>query len=409
MIDFKDQLEARFVRYAKIGTTSNSEVAATLRPSTKEQWDLINLLIDELKEMGIKDIYSDNKGYIIARIHGNCNSQSLGFMAHVDTSSDSPGMDVKPQLHRNYDGSVIKLKDGVIIDPNKDTDLLLYKGETIVTSDGTTLLGADDKAGMAAIMEMAKWFLDNPDEKHGPIEIIFTPDEETGRGMDDFPFKELQSSVCYSVDAGREGEIEMECYNAWSVTVDFTGIAIHPGYARGEMVNAASMAVSFMNMIPRSESPEATDGRYGNYWCHSIEGSIESAKVELKIRDFDIDQIERRIEAIEAFAKATEAAFPGGKAEVSTRQEYLNMFQKISETPDVFRNLEKALEMSGVEADPKLIRGGTDGSRLTAMGVPTPNIFAGGHNFHSRKEWVALPAINNSCKVLINLIKKWAE
>ncbi|MBB6482628.1 peptidase T [Spirochaeta isovalerica] len=405
----EEQVQERFLRYVKIWTTSDRRIAEEKTPSTAIQFDLLNLLEKEMKDMGISDISYNEMGYLIGRIPANAKADTIGFMAHVDTASDAPGKDVKPQVHQNYDGKLIKLNDTLQIDPEDDEDLKLYVGNTVITTDGSTLLGADDKAGIAEIMTAASIILSHDEIKHGEIELIFTPDEETGCGMNNFPREELHSRACYTMDGGREGELEDECYYAYGADVTFQGIVIHPGYARGKLVNAVTMASAFVSMLPRNESPEATDGRFGNYWAQSISGSLEKARLHLLMRSFDADDIQRRVKALDAFAAAVEAAFPGGKVTVETKKQYVNMKEKLDENPRVMANVERAFELADVEPHKVVIRGGTDGSRLTEMGVPTPNIFTGGHNFHSRKEWIGVPAMVKAVSVILHLVETWTE
>jgi len=405
----EEQVQERFLRYVKIWTTSDRVAAEKHTPSTKIQFDLLNLLEEEMKEIGIKNIFYNEKGYLIGRIPANSEAVPIGFMAHVDTASDAPGKDVKPQLHSSYNGSVIKLTDTLLIDPVEDSDLSLYIGKTVITTDGLTLLGADDKAGIAEIMTAASIIMSNDEIRHGEIELIFTPDEETGCGMDNFPKEELHAKACYTMDGGREGELEDECYYAYGANVTFEGIVIHPGSARGKLVNAVTMASNFVSMLPRNESPEATDERYGNFWAQNISGTLEKAQVHILMRSFDAEDIQRRVNALGTFAAAVEAGFPGGKVSVETKKQYVNMKEKLDQNPEVMANVEKAFELAEVEAHKVVIRGGTDGSRLTEMGIPTPNIFTGGHNFHSRKEWIAVPAMVKATEVILNLVQVWVK
>ncbi len=412
LADTIEEVQERFLRYVRINTTGNEEIAVKKTPSTEGQWMLLRLLEKELKEIGVDDVYLDDFGYLIARIPGNLPDgkavPGFGFMAHVDTSQDAPGADVRPCVHTRYDGGVIELKDGIVLNP-AETPLADYEGETVITSDGTTLLGADDKAGIAEIMTAANWLLRHPEAPRGDLEIIFTPDEETGCGMNRFPVERLQSAYCFTLDGGREGEVETECYYAWKADIRFKGRVIHPGAARGKLVNAVSMAAAFTAMLPRNESPEATDGRYGNYWPHRIEGELENAFVQVFYRSFDADDMKRRTEALYSFASAVEAAFPGGTVSVEPKEQYRNMREEVEKHPLLIKTLHNAVRASGIEPIERPIRGGTDGSRLTAMGIPTPNIFAGGLNFHSRYEWVAVPAMVRSVAVILNLIGMWTE
>ena len=403
----KELLE-RFIRYAEITTTS--DIHKEVCPSTECQWDLLRLLQTELEGMGIKDIELNENGYLIARLESNMDKEVpvIGLMAHVDTSADVSGTDVKPQLHRDYDGKPIVLRDDIVIDPADDEHLEKYIGDTIITSDGTTLLGADDKAGVAEIMTAVKYFIDKPEEKHGSIEIIFTPDEETGKGMDLFPREKLKSVFCYTLDGGEEGEIDSECFNAYSVEVHFEGRVIHLGDARGRLVNAVTMASAFVGMLPQAESPEATDERWGYYCPLEIKGQLSDADLVIFLRDFELSELERRVEALRAIGKAVEVMFPGGKVSLKEQKQYLNMREHMDKIPEGMDYLLKAAEQAGVKTSAEIIRGGTDGARLAEMGIPTPNIFTGGHNYHSKKEWAVLSTMEKSCKTVINLVKLWA-
>ena len=403
-----EQLLDRFLRYAKIHTTSDRHVETI--PSTPGQWDLLKLLAAELKEIGISDVSLSDMGYLIARIKPTKEGKDtpvIGFMAHVDTVSDVPGEHVKPQIHEEYDGSPIKLGTEQVLSPQTDPELGNRLGDTIITTDGSTLLGADDKAGVAEIMTAAAWIMENPELPHGGVEIIFTPDEETGKGMNQFPVKELKSVCCYTLDGDVEGTVETECFNAAKATVDFTGVAIHPGTARGKLVNAVTMASSFVSMLPRNESPEATDNRFGFYLPLEIAGDNESAQVTVLLRDFDALELKRREKALAGFAQAVESQFPGGGVAVEIEVQYTNMSEYLGKNPKVVDLMLEAVSQSGVEPIKKIIRGGTDGSRLSEMGIPTPNIFTGGHNYHSRTEWVALNVMARATQVIVNLIELW--
>ena len=411
--EISEALLERFLRYVRIFTTSDESVAEEKTPSTVCQWDLLRLLADELKTMGVRDVSLDDHGYLIARVPGNLGGGKkppvIGFMAHVDTNQDAPGENVNPRIHSPYDGGPINLEEGVTIDPAESPLLASYAGQTVITTDGTTLLGADDKAGVAEIMSALDWLLAHPGIPRGDLEIIFTPDEETGTGMNRFPVERLESKYCFTMDGGEEGEMETECYYARGAWLSFHGHVIHPGTARGKLVNAVSMASAFVSMLPRNESPEATDGRYGNYWPHRIEGGLESANLQVFFRSFDFVDIERRSAALESFAAAVEAAFPGGQVDLEIKEQYRNMKEELDKHPVLVDVLRTAVRASGIEPIEMPIRGGTDGSRLTAMGIPTPNIFAGGVNFHSRSEWVALPAMARAVTVILNLVAAWPE
>ncbi|MCL2186765.1 MAG: peptidase T [Treponema sp.] len=395
----------RFLKYVCYDTQSDSSVDKT--PTTAGQWDLAETLRDELLALGLKDVKLNDNCYLIARLPASEGKESepcIGFLAHLDTASDVSGKNVKPQLVKNYNGEKISLANGLFLDPAKEQGLTDQKGKTIVHSDGTTLLGADNKAGIAEIMGAVEYLITNPQIKHGQVEIIFTPDEETGKGLPEFPLDEIKSVYCYTVDGGPMGEIECECFNAYKANIEFSGKVIHIGHARGILANAALMASTFAALLPRSESPEATDGYYGYFCPMAISGDLENASLEVFLRDFDTDGMKRRIAALDAFAKTVEAQFPNGKVTVNTQAQYFNMKAKIDEKPDALTRLIKASHNAGVEYQLKPIRGGTDGSRLTELGIPTPNIFTGGRNFHSRMEWISVTEMCAACKVIIQII-----
>ena len=398
------------MKYTRFWTTSDRHIGTT--PSTQGQWDLAKYLAEELRALGINDLTLTDHCYVIARLpasSGKEQSPTLGFLAHMDTSEEVSGKDVKPCLVENYDGRPIVLGEGLRLDPAEDPELAAHRGKSLIHSDGNTLLGADDKAGIAAIMGATEYLLAHPELPHGPLELIFTPDEETGKGLPEFPHGDIRAKICYTVDGGPLGELEWECFNAWAAEIKFTGISMHLGQARGKMVNAVSMASAYASMLPRNESPEATDGRYGYYCPLSIRGDAETASLEVFIRDFDRKEGERRLAALDTYARALEAQFPGGRAEVSSRIQYCNMKEKISERPELVEKLRRAYSNLGIEIREKPVRGGTDGSRLTERGIPTPNIFTGGRNFHSRLEWLSVPEMAAACRTIVELAALWAE
>ncbi len=408
----QEQLLDKFLRYVKIDTKSDPHNSGEI-PSTKCQWDLLNMLKNELEDLGIHKITLNEHGYLIAVLESNLKDGEktpvIGLMAHVDTSPDMNGTGVRPQIIENYNFEDISLGSEFVLKPDEYPELLKHKGDTIITSDGSTLLGADDKAGVAEIMTALLWYKIHPDAPHGEIEIIFTPDEETGRGLDFFDTKWLNARCCYTVDGSELGSIEAECFNAAGFEIKFKGRVIHPGSARGKLINAVSMAGTFLNLLPSNESPEATDGRYGYYSPMEISGNLDEARLGGILRDFDSKELSRRIKALEFYGKAVEAKYPGGKVEVKTRIQYKNMFDSISKDPKVIEILEEAVEKSGVSPKRAIIRGGTDGSRLSEKGIPTPNIFTGGHNYHSRFEWASLNTMIKSSITIINLIELWSK
>jgi tripeptide aminopeptidase len=405
---FFDLTVDRFLKYAACWTTSDRHIEET--PSTPGQWDLAKALAAELGGLGLKDTELTDHCYVIARLPaspGREDAPALGFLAHLDTSEEVPGRDVKPLLVRNYDGKPIGLEGGLRLDPAADADLAAMKDRPLIHADGTTLLGADDKAGIAAIMAAAEYLIGRPEILHGPVEIVFSPDEETGKGLPGFPLDKIRARACYTLDGGPLGEMECECFNAWGAKVSFTGKSMHLGTARGVMANAALMAAAFALMLPRSESPEATDGYYGYYCPLEISGDVEKASLDVFIRDFDREEGRRRLEALNAFALAVEAQFPGGKVRVETKAQYYNMKEKIEAHPEVMEKLAHAFSGLGIEPRRKPIRGGTDGSRLTELGIPTPNIFTGGRNFHSRLEWLAADEMAAAAALVVELIRIW--
>lgn len=415
MIDsfLRQQVLERFLRYIAFDTQSSHERAdAGIQPSTEGQRDLGRLLVKELLEIGIPNATIDDNGYVLARIPASAgleNKAPFGLCSHLDTAAEASGKDVAAQIINDYDGSIIHLSEGYSIDPETDKALAACIGNTIITSDGTTLLGADNKAGIAGIMTLAHHLIETPDTRHGPIEIVFSPDEETGHGMDRIPLEKISAKAFYTVDGGQIGEIETECFNAWKCDVAFSGIAAHLGSARGKMVNAVSMAASFVSILPARESPETTSG-YEGYFCPlEIKGSADTASLTVYLRDFELSEMEKKLERMDTFAKAVEAQFPGGKVSVTRTKQYLNMKEKLDRAPHVLALLKRAAKNAGVEVSMSPIRGGTDGSRLTEMGIPTPNIFTGGHNFHSRTEWASLEQMVSMVKTLIELAKVWGE
>ncbi|MFZ3110922.1 MAG: peptidase T [Rectinemataceae bacterium] len=418
MKDYKAKLDQpyvvamteRFLRYAKIGTQSDRHIDDI--PSTKTQWRLARLLEQELGELGLEDVSLDEHCYLIARLpasKGMENKPIIGLMAHMDTASDVPGSDVHPKIIHDYDGKIVTLSESEKLDPADYPDLGSHVGDTIITTDGTSLLGADDKAGVAEIMTAIEWLIAHPESKHGPIEIFFTPDEETGKGMNLFPLSRVKSEACYTLDGGKAAEIESECFTAYSVHAEFLGQVIHIGSARGKFANAVAMAGHFISMLPRSESPEATDNWYGYYCPIEISGSMEKTAIDVYLRDFTSEGMERRIAAMKAIAAAVEAQFPLGKVQLTVKKQYVNMKEKLDQTPAVLEKLAEAIRRAGAEPEVKPIRGGTDGSRLTEMGIPTPNVFTGGYNYHSRHEWASVGEMSLAVSTLINLVALWTE
>ena len=403
--ELADPILERFTRYVKFETTSY-DANSSQKPSSPTQLVFGEHMKKELEALGFTTTI-DEYGFVIGDLpatKGYENKQGVLLIAHLDTSEQCSGKDVKPIVHTNYDGGVLEVGNGVVLDPKKNPLLNNCIGDTIITTDGTTLLGADDKAGIANIMTAVDYVLKNNIE-HGPIQVMFNTDEEVGNGMLHVPIDRLKDKVAVTVDSTAAPLVESQCFNAYVATVNFKGFSVHPGYARGKLVNASIMAAQFVNMIPRSESPEATDNDYGYYFVDLIKGDTENAQVVVLLRDFDKDGIQKRRQRLEAIAKAVEAIFPGGTVEYTDKKQYQNMLYGMSEDSKVLKYVKKAaIDTIGI-IDEALIRGGTDGSMLTEMGLPTPNIFTGGENPHSRSEYAVLSQMVASSQVLINLIK----
>lgn len=402
----------RFLRYVKTWTESDLNKADQgIQPSSPMQADFAEQLKSELQSIGIDDIFVSENSYVCARLaatKGYESVPSIGLLAHMDTVEEVTGKNVNPQIYENYDGSVLNIGNGIVLNPANDKDLASARGETIITTDGSTLLGADDKAGIATIMTAVETIIKDG-IPHGQIEIIFSPDEETGHGMDNVPIDWIQSKQCYTLDGGHIGELEAECFTAYKSELTFTGVSTHTGTARGKMVNANTMAATFINFLPQTESPETTDGYDGFYVPMQMRGTIETAELTLYLRDFTMDGMNRRLSVIDTIAEAIEAKFPGGKVEVKHTKQYLNMKEDLDKNPLVIEKLVKAVEKQGIQPVFCPIRGGTDGSRLTELGIPTPNVFTGGHNFHSRTEWASLNQMQKATDTIIELVKLWLE
>ncbi len=406
-INSNDLLE-RFVRYVKIHTTSDSEVADQGKcPSTNRQFDLAEVLEAEMKDLGFQEVAINNDCFVYGVVPASPkfeNEESVLLMAHLDTAEDVSGENVNPVIWKDLEGDRITLANGLLI-AGADIKSAIQNHETVITTDGNTLLGADDKAGISAIMSAVAYLKDHPEIEHRKIEVIFSPDEETGHSMDHVPLDTIKSKFAYTVDGGHIGELEIECFNAWKSEVTFYGNAIHTGSGRPNLVNAVTMASSFVNNLPRQQAPETTDGYQGFFAPMSIEGSMEKAKVVVFLRDFDAQNMEYRKKLIDILKDSTALSF-GGRAEAKHTFQYANMRGKLDECPRVVINLIEAYKDSGVAPKIVPIRGGTDGSRLTEMGIPTPNIFTGGHNYHSRTEWLSLDQMQKACEVLVNLVRK---
>lgn len=407
---YKQEVLDRFLRYVQVDTMSDESIADKKHPSTPGQWDLLRMLEGELKGLGLKDVVLDEYGYLLARLDATEQGiPSIAFCSHVDTADDVEGNHVRPRVVENYDGKDIRLNDEYSIVAADNPELARYVGSTIITSSGDTLLGCDDKGGVAEIMTAVSYLVKHPEIKHGEIEILFSPDEETGCGMDFFDASRLNAKALYTVDGGTRYEVELECFNAATVKVHFSGVSYHLGAARGRMVNALTMASAFINAIPQAESPEATDGRYGYYCAQSASGNATDMDVTVYLRDFDYDGLLRRIEVLQSLGKTVELLYAGGKVSVDSKISYLNMGEAAKKDPWAVEAIFKAGKALGQPLHTEIIRGGTDGSRIAQIkGIACPNLYTGGHNYHSRFEWAALDAMNDSVALIIEIARQWA-
>lgn len=402
----------RFLRYVQVDTQSDPQSAT--QPSTEKQKDLSRILVQELLSLGIADACLDEHGYVYATIPSNTTKPVpvICFCAHVDTSPDCSGAGVKPIMHQQFDGSDIVLPDDntQVISIKNHPYLKQRIGDDIITASGTTLLGADDKAGVAVIMDLVHFLQQNPGIQHGTIKILFTPDEEIGRGVDKVDLQKLGADFGYTLDGGERGALEAENFSADGVTVVFHGISIHPGYAKDKMVNAIKVAAHFLDLLPKDElSPETTEDRYGFVHPVHIEGALEKTTVQFIIRDF----VTRKLEAYEEWLKdkvdMALSKFPGARAEFIVKEQYRNMKEVLDNHPQVLQYAQDAIQRAGIEPLNMSIRGGTDGSRLSFMGLPSPNIFTGEMAFHGKHEYVSVQDMQKSVETLVHLVQIWEE
>lgn len=407
MID-KQNLIDRFLRYVKIDTQSDDTIIERF-PSTEKQLTLSNILVEELKALGAQDVEIDKYGYVMATIPANTTKDVpvLGFLAHVDTAPDMPGKDVKPRFVENYDGSDIILNKGlnVVLSPKEFPELLDYKGQTLIVTDGTTLLGADDKAGVAEIMTAVEYLIKNPNFKHGKIRIGFTVDEEVGRGVDHFDVKRFGADFGYTLDGGAIGELEYENFNAAGAKITIQGRNIHPGYAKNKMINAILVAQEFNSLLPAHERPEHTQDYEGFYHLIKMDGSVEKATFQYIIRDHDRKKFEARKVYIQNVADYINTKYGESTVTLELNDQYYNMREKVEPVYHVIDTAVKAMEEVGVKPNVKPIRGGTDGARLSYMGLPCPNLFAGGENFHGKHEYVPVESMVKASEVILKIIE----
>ena len=397
----------RFLKYVSIHTTSDENTG--LVPSTPQQMEFAKILAEELKDMGMQDVSLDKKGYLMATLPSNIDKDvpTVGFISHLDTSPDMSGKNVKPRIVENYDGNDIILneKENIVLSPKQFPELTMYRGQSLVVTNGLTLLGADDKAGIAEIMTAMDYFIKNPDVKHGKVRIAFNPDEEIGLGAHHFDVDKFGCQFAYTMDGGEIGELEYENFNAAGAKVTFYGTNVHPGYAKNKMVNSMKIATKFMATVPANESPEYTDGYEGFYHLTGIGGDVEKTTVSYIIRDHDRKKFEERKAHLQMLVDKINSEFGDNTATLEVKDQYYNMKEKVEPVKYIVDIASKAIRQAGVEPKVKPIRGGTDGAQLSFKGLPCPNIFAGGHNFHGKYEFVPIQSMEKATEVIKNIIK----
>ena len=400
----------RFLRYVAVDTQSNEDSES--QPSTAKQLNLLKMLRDELTAMGVEATL-DEYGYVMASIPSNIDRKvpAVGFIAHVDTAPDASGADIKPQIITDYDGGDIDLKGvpGLQLKPSEFPEMLNYKGQTLITTDGTTLLGADDKAGVAEIMDAVQYIVGHPGFKHGDIKIGFTPDEEIGRGVVKFDVAGFGADYAYTMDGGEAGELEFENFNAASAKIHIQGRNVHPGYAKGKMKNAILIAMELNSLLPVEQKPEYTEGYEGFFHLVGITGSVEEADMTYIIRDHDRARFERKKQVVVECGGFIDSKYGPGTATVVVKDQYFNMREQVEPHYHIVEKAVKAMEMAGVKPKIQPIRGGTDGANLSFKGLPCPNIFAGGLNFHGKMEFVPLESMEKASQVILNIISLYAE
>ena len=405
-----EQLIDRFLRYVSVDTQSNPESES--QPSAAKELDLLKMLKDELEAMGV-EAELDEYGYVMATIPSNCGKDvpAVGFIAHVDTAPDASGKDIKPQIIKDYDGGDIALKgvEGLYLKVEDFPEMKDYEGQTLITTDGTTLLGADDKAGVAEIMDAVQYIIEHPELKHGKICIGFTPDEEIGRGVVKFDVEKFGADYAYTMDGGAVGELEYENFNAASASVKIQGSNLHPGYAKGKMKNAILIGMELNSLLPVEQRPEYTCGYEGFFHIIGFNGSVEEATFSYIIRDHDMDLYEKRKQTMRECVEFINRKYGEGTASVEIKHQYYNMRKMVEPHYHIIEKAVKAMEMEGIKPRIQPIRGGTDGANLSFKGLPCPNIFAGGHNFHGKLEFVPLESMIKASKVILNIISLFAE
>ncbi len=401
----------RFISYVTIDTESDPN--SNTCPSTEKQWDLANKLAEELKSMGMEDVTIDKHAYVMATLPSNVAHEvpTIGFVSHFDTTPDYTGANVKPQIIKNYDGGdiILNKEENIILSPNYFEDLLLYKGQTLITTDGTTLLGADDKAGVTEIMCAMEHLINNPEIKHGKIRVGFTPDEEIGRGAHKFDVEKFGADWAYTMDGSQVGELEYENFNAAGANIKVNGKIVHPGYAKGKMINSMLIANEFIDALPKNEVPEKTSGYEGFFHLYNIEGKVEETTIGLIVRDHDMNKFNDRKLLLEKITSDLNAKHGEGTVEIEIKDQYFNMKEKVEPVMHIVDIAEEAMKNLGIKPLIKPIRGGTDGSQLSYMGLPCPNIFAGGHNFHGKYEYVPVESIKKAIDVIVEIAQLTAK
>lgn len=407
----KEEIIERFTTYVKVNTQSDESVDTC--PSTPGQLTLGNMLVDELKSIGMQDVAIDENGYVMATLPSNTEKDvpTIGFLAHVDTATDFTGKNVNPQIIENYDGKDIVLNEQlqVILSPDQFPELPCYKGHTLITTDGTTLLGADNKAGIAEIMTAMDYLIKHPEIKHGTIRVAFTPDEEIGRGPHKFDVKRFNASFAYTVDGGPLGELEYESFNAAAAKITIKGNNVHPGTAKGKMINSAKIAMKLNSLLPADEAPEYTEGYEGFYHLLSIQGDVEETKLHYIIRDFDKGNFQSRKETMKRVVEELQNEYGQDRIQLDMNDQYYNMREKIEPVIEIVHIAKQAMENLGIEPKISPIRGGTDGSQLSYMGLPTPNIFTGGENFHGKFEYISADNMVKAVNVIVEIVKLFEE
>lgn len=404
-----EKVVERFLRYAKEYTTSDPK--SDSYPSTDRQITFMKKLVEELKEIGLTDVEMDKFGYVMATIpeNGTENCAVVGFIAHVDTSPDFSGENVKPRIIEKYDGFPVELNNGVTINPKDFPEILNYVGQSIITTDGTTLLGADDKAGVAEIVTAAEILINTKEIKHGKIRIGFTPDEEIGKGTDHFDVTKFGADFAFTLDGGEIGELEFENFNAAGAKITIHGRSVHPGAAKNKMINALIVAHKIVAMLPPTQRPEHTEKYEGFYHLTSLEGNVDKAEMQFIIRDHDFDKFEEKKKLLKKITQMVNMEYGKNIVELEMSDQYFNMRKKIEPVMHIVEIAKKAMETAGVEPKIKAIRGGTDGARLSYDGLPCPNIFAGGHNFHGPFEFIPIPSMVKSVEVILNIAQLVAK